>query len=168
MDEALSGDLITGRTVVLVTHNIALTAPIASRVIVFGKNGTITSVGPVDEVLQSNSQLRALAEKERQKEVEELAKEDNAKEKDGAVGEDEAETEKKTGKLVVAEEVAIGRVAWKSTKLYILAFGGPFVWTIYLGLEFIIMLVNVYQKWIMGYWSNQYETHPAREVNALK
>ncbi len=69
VDEALSGDLIAGRTIILVTHNIALTAPVAHRVVVLGKSGHIVSVGTVEEVLESNSRLRALAEKEKQEEV---------------------------------------------------------------------------------------------------
>ncbi len=81
---------------------------------------------------------------------------------------DKAETKNKTGKLVVAEEVAIGRVAWESMKLYILSFGGPFIWATFFGLEISVMLVNIYQKWIMGYWSDQYETHSPSEVNAFK
>lgn len=166
MDEALSGDLIAGRTIILVTHNIALTAPVAHRVVVLGKSGHIVSVGTVEEVLESNSRLRALAEKEKQEEVKELAKEDEAK-AEGDV-DDKAETKNKTGKLVVAEEVAIGRVAWKSMKLYILSFGGPFIWATFFGLEISVMLVNIYQKWIMGYWSDQYETHSPSEVNAFK
>jgi len=166
VEEALSGDLIAGRTIILVTHNIALTAPVARRVSVLGKSGHIVSVGTVEEVLQSNSRLRALAEKEKQEEAKELAKEDEAK-AEGDV-DDKAETKNKTGKLVVAEEVAIGRVAWKSMKLYILSFGGAFIWATFFGLEISVMLVNIYQKWIMGYWSDQYETHSPSEVNAFK
>ncbi|KLO18945.1 P-loop containing nucleoside triphosphate hydrolase protein [Schizopora paradoxa] len=165
VEEALSGDLIAGRTVILVTHNIALTAPIARRVVLLGKNGRIAEVGTVDEVLKSNSRLRAQAEKERREEAAELAKE-SAKAEDG--DENEAETKQKTGKLVVAEEIVIGRVAWKSMKLYILSFGGAYIWAAFLGLESSVILVNIYQKWIMGYWSDQYETHPASEVNAFK
>lgn len=166
VDNALTGDLIIGRTVILVTHNIALTAPVAHRVVLLGKNGHVAAVGTVEEVLKNNSRLRAQAEKEKQEEAAELAKEDEAK-AEGEV-EDKAETKQKTGKLVIAEEVAIGRVAWKSMKLYILSFGGLYIWLTFFGLEICVMLVNIYQKWIMGYWSDQYETHPASEVNAFK
>lgn len=165
VDEALSGDLISGRTIILVTHNIALTAPVAQRVVVLGKNGHITSVGTVEEVLKSNSRLRALAEKEKQEEAKELAIEVDAKPE--GVLEDKTETKQKTGKLVVAEEVAIGRVSWKSMKLYLISFGGPFIWSTYFCLEICIILVNIFQRWIMGYWSDQYKTRPS-EVNAFR
>ena len=39
--EALSGDLVQGRTVLLVTHNIALTAGIADYVVMLGRNGRV-------------------------------------------------------------------------------------------------------------------------------
>lgn len=163
VDQALSGELVSGRTVILVTHNIALTAPIADRVIVLGKNGQVSSAGTVEEVLKNDSQLRALAEKERAEETKELAK---VIEK--AEDATDVEAIPKSGKLVVEEEVAIGRVAWKATSLFVDSFGGPLVWATYFGFEIMTRLVNIYQKWLMAYWSNQYATHPASDVNAMK
>ncbi len=45
VDKALLGDLIRDRTVILVTHNIALAAPVAEHVVNLGKNGTVASPG---------------------------------------------------------------------------------------------------------------------------
>ena len=71
--EALQGELIRGRTVLLVTHNIALTAPIASNAILLGKHGDVVSQGPVSDVLKQDTKLRAQVEKEK----EELEKEES-------------------------------------------------------------------------------------------
>ena len=91
-------------------------------------------------------------------------KQEEEKTKDGA----NIEEIQRSGKLVVEEEVAIGRVAWKAISLFVESFGGPLVWATYFGFEIVTRLVNLYQKWLMAYWSNQYETHPASEVNAIK
>lgn len=167
-EKALGGDLLDGRTVILVTHNIALTGPIAQRVVALGRNGQVISTGTPEEVLQSNSRLRAEAEREKEK----VAAETKAAELERKAEETE-ETENtdkpaKAGKLIVAEEVAIGRVAWKAISLYIVSFGGPLIWTIFFLFECCVMLINIYQKWIMAYWSSQYETHAPSEVPVIK
>ncbi len=162
VEEALSGELVSGRTVILVTHNIALTAPVAARVVVLGKDGQLASMGTVEEVLKNDSRLRARVEKERVEGAKELSKEDRIK--------DTANTDamQKSGKLLVEEEVAIGRIAWKATSLFFHSFGGPLVWATYFGFEIATRSVNIYQKWLMAYWSNQYATHPTSDINALQ
>jgi ABC-type multidrug transport system fused ATPase/permease subunit len=44
--KCLKGDLLKGRTILLVTHNIALTSPIADYVVSMGADGRIVSQGP--------------------------------------------------------------------------------------------------------------------------
>lgn len=167
VDEALQGDLIQGRTVLLVTHNISLTAPIAGHVLVLTRHGTVSAQGPVSEVLKRDSRLRAQVEKEREGVDEAI--ETKSDESINAV--DRADTEvakKSTGKLVVAEEKAMGQVERAAIKLYFSSFGGPFVWLLVVGTRVLGAVILIFQTWFMGYWSNQYELHPASEVPALK
>ncbi|KIX09516.1 uncharacterized protein Z518_00596 [Rhinocladiella mackenziei CBS 650.93] len=51
-EEALTGDLMAHRTCILVSHNVALTVPLASQVIVL-ENGKILSRGTPQEIVES-------------------------------------------------------------------------------------------------------------------
>lgn len=161
VDKALSGDLVSGRTVILVTHNIALTAPIAQYVVEVSRNGHVVATGTVQEVLKSNHRLRVPAQSKQPTVPDEAIIDDRIKE-------DVKNDKSDSGKLIIAEEVAIGRVSWKTMKLYIVSFGGPFVWGLFIAMEYLVMLFSLSQTWIMAYWSNQYETHPPSEVPVIK
>ena len=58
VNNAFTGDLVAGRTVLLVTHNIALTAPVADFALVLGKHGRIAEYGSVADVLRKDARLR--------------------------------------------------------------------------------------------------------------
>lgn len=160
VSEALQGDLIRGRTVLLVTHNIALTAPIASHVIVLGRHGQVSTQGSVPDVLKRDTKLRAEVEKGQQETEEIESKVD--KEEDGDV-----DTKPKAGKLIIAEEKAIGRVERDAFMLYFEGMGGPLTWMIFIGLILVGRFLSVFTSWFSGYWSSQYETHPTSGVPAL-
>lgn len=160
VEEAFKGELIRGRTILLVTHNLALTSPIADHVVALGKNGRVISQGTVSDVLKRDPTLRALVEKE-QIEVEEH---EIGQEKGTA----DDDVKKTAGKLVVPEEKAIGRVEWEAIMLYIRGFGGLFFWTFYLMLRWSVNLLSIGETLFIGYWTAQYELRPAGEVPALK
>jgi hypothetical protein len=74
------------------------------------------------------------------------------------------------GKLVVAEEIAKGHVAWKSMKLYFSGLGGDFpllFFSIWISASLLTEWINTFQVWFLGYWGTQYETHAPYEVDAL-
>ena len=79
IDKALSGDLVKGRTVLLVTHNIALAAPLAGHVVLLGRHGIVAATGSVSDVLKKDSDLRAQMQKE-EEEKERVRKEEEEKE----------------------------------------------------------------------------------------
>lgn len=167
VEEALQGDLIQGRTVLLVTHNIAAVSPVAGYVIVLTRDGTVSAQGPVSEVLKRDSQLRAQVEKEREKIEDDI---EMKLDKSFAVKEaTEVRDSKKTvGKLVISEEKAMGRVKMAAIILYITSMGGPFIWSMILGTRLLGTAIMILQTWFMGFWSNQYESHPASDVPVLK
>ena len=109
VDKCFGGDLVRGRTVLLVTHNIALTRPIADFVVSLGSNGTIASQGSVDDVLAKDENLKH--EVEEQEMVIEKTEMD-------VVDSDEPDAESKQadGKLIVEEEIQRGRVSWDACK----------------------------------------------------
>lgn len=148
---------------ILVTHNIALTAPIAEFVLVLGRNGKILSHGKVDDVLQSSSKLSSLLEKERA-ELEEDVETKLEEIKDDTVKSTTDEGKASAGKLVVAEEKAMGRVNSASFMLFARAVGGAGVWAV---IFFVVNLGNIlliFQGWFLGYWSEQYSLRLPSEI----
>jgi hypothetical protein len=110
-EKCLGGPLLSGRTVLLVTHNVLLAGPLASFVVSLGLDGRVASKGTVQDALKNSALLRAEAKKEA--EAEKIAEE----EVDGGKKKDEApkpEGEASGGKLILEEEMADGHVSWKA------------------------------------------------------
>ena len=145
----------------LVTHNIALTAPIADHVLLLTKDGHVSMQGSVADVLRRNTTFRAEVEKDEKvlsREIDGEADED-AKE--------DTEGKKVAGKLVVAEEKAMGHVRWAALMLFIAGVGTPLVWAAFTAIQWTSLLMFIGQTWFMGYWSSQYEIRPPSEVPAM-
>jgi hypothetical protein len=113
----------------------------------------------MSEALKSNSNLRkeVLAEKEQ------MQKEDKVQD----APQTEAKKPKETGKLILAEEIAEGHVAWSALKMYFLAYGGGLVWTTVIVGDIAAAVLNILQPWFLGEWARQYENHPASEISVL-
>ncbi|KAJ7246497.1 multidrug resistance-associated ABC transporter [Mycena rebaudengoi] len=152
----LSGDLLVGRTVILVTHNVDITAPIAAYCVNV-RNGTVWDQGLVSEVITANRDLRTAVE---------VTDEATEKVEDLVAAKEVTRTE---GKLIVSEEVAIGHVSWKSMKPYFVALVGNH--TILLPIMYACCLfgahiASVVQKYYLGVkWSALYEDHDPSEVS---
>ncbi|KAG6837885.1 hypothetical protein H0H93_013038 [Arthromyces matolae] len=161
VEKCFAGDLLKGRTVLLVTHNVAMARPIASYVVSMAIDGTIHTRGAISEAL-SDSYI-----------AEELAKDEDAIAKvesdiDSAAVNGEAKAD---GKLIVAEEIELGHVSWAALKLYFAGLGGNspvfFFLAVITGL-ILCDLSNVVQTWFLGYWASQYDPHhPSSEVPVL-
>ncbi|TCD68042.1 hypothetical protein EIP91_011586 [Steccherinum ochraceum] len=160
VEKCFKGELIRGRTVILVTHNIALTSPVAEFVVALGKNGTISSQGDLPKVLAKDGLLSAEFENE-EKEL--------AKAEDTVDGVEPQESKQVDGKLVMAEEIAVGRVGWPAIKLFLGSLGGKH-WVIWWGAfalnNTITPVMETFETWYLGYWAHQYEERPPSEVSA--
>ena len=74
------------------------------------------------------------------------------------------------GKLVIAEEIAEGRVTWKSMKLYFSGLGGDYplmFFSTWISVTLLTDCVNTFQVWFLGYWGSKYENHSPSEVNPI-
>ena len=100
VDKCFSGDLLQGRTVILVTHNAALVGSLAKFVVSIGSDGKIAGQGSVGEVLGRNSALGKGIEKEGEV-VDEVINNVEALIDNG----------KASGKLMTDEEVALGHIS---------------------------------------------------------
>ncbi|TDL28857.1 P-loop containing nucleoside triphosphate hydrolase protein [Rickenella mellea] len=156
VDKCFQGDLIRGRTVLLVTHNVAMASPIADFVVSMGRDGRVASRGTVEDALAKSKRL-----------VKETAQENEAIEKaeeDIDPKEPDAKAKKSDGKLTVAEEIAEGHVSWNALKLYLFNLGGPLFWLMFLGGMALCDFSNTIQTWWLGYWASQYDEKFASEV----
>ncbi|KAH9913678.1 P-loop containing nucleoside triphosphate hydrolase protein [Epithele typhae] len=159
VNQCFKGELLRGRTVILVSHNVALTRPVANFVVALGPDGRIASQGSLDKVFEEDKELM----EELEAEVGDLAKVDQEVDRSPV---EEASIAVDEGNLVIAEEVSKGGVAWSAMKLY---FGNTssvpwFFWLMY-PLAFVIThsMLNL-QQWELGLWASQYETHDRSEV----
>ncbi|KDR82057.1 hypothetical protein GALMADRAFT_240518 [Galerina marginata CBS 339.88] len=162
VDKCFVSDLIKGRTVLLVTHNVSMAAPISDFVVSLGSDGQILSQGTISEALEKNKKLKL-----------EVAKDNEIKEKaEGEIdGAQEAEVRKEAeGKLIAEEESGDGHISWESVKMYLVALGGRhwiFFWTAFTTATLFECSVEVLQPWILGAWATQYDEHPPEEVNVM-
>ncbi|KAI0076652.1 P-loop containing nucleoside triphosphate hydrolase protein [Panus rudis PR-1116 ss-1] len=162
IDKCFKGSLIQGRTVILVTHNIAMASPLAEFVVSMGPDGRILSQGTLSNALAKDKTLSA-----------ELAQEQKAIEKDDEklkVAPEPAQAKPKDGKgkLIVEEEVALGHVTWHALKLFLVNMqgkSGPFVfWFVFLLFAFICRANQVVDNWVLAMWANEYEYRDPAEV----
>ncbi|KAI0824512.1 P-loop containing nucleoside triphosphate hydrolase protein [Trametes gibbosa] len=160
VDRCLKGDLLDGRTVVLVTHNVAMVSPVADFVVDMGSDGRILSQGSLSSALARDSKLLQEVKEER----EEIEK---AEHEVDAVEPGQAKAKQGDGKLIVAEEMEDGHVGWSALNLYLGNMSKrPLVfWFIYINGYIVRHSFNNIQTWWLGYWASQYETLPANEVH---
>ncbi|KAJ6512183.1 multidrug resistance-associated ABC transporter [Mycena vitilis] len=151
--KCLSSDLIQGRTVILVTHNVALACPISKWVVSLSLDGSVVQ-GPVETIFK-NDQLASAVE------VEEERTEDVISTTDGK---DLAPI----GKLIVAEKSQQGMVKWPTYKLFLANLSSRPISFLCLicGLLLLNEAATSFQSWFLGYWSSQYIGHPASSVQA--
>ncbi|THU95701.1 P-loop containing nucleoside triphosphate hydrolase protein, partial [Dendrothele bispora CBS 962.96] len=161
VERCFKGDLIKGRTVLLVTHNLVLTQPIAGFVVSM-KDGKIASQGTVSDALDHNRSLVAEARQEEQElQIAEETIDVTAPVADGS---------KSDGKLIIAEEVEIGHVGWPAMRLFIKALGGNHVFLFfltYMGMIGLSEFAEIGQTWFLGYWAEQYEKMNPEDVNVV-
>ncbi|KAF9522597.1 multidrug resistance-associated ABC transporter [Crepidotus variabilis] len=158
VQECLKGDLLHGRTIILVTHNVALCSPIAEHFVAIGIDGLAREISDISELLGKDKQLaEEIGRQEEEAEIE--------KEAIDTVKQDVKESE---GKLILAEEIAEGHVSWKSIKLYLKGLGGSapvtFVMAWLIG-RLLIDASTMFSVWYLGYWGTQYEGHDPRDVS---
>lgn len=141
--ECLQGDLMKGRTVILVSHHVQLCAPGASYVVAL-ENGRVQFSGARDAFLGSTVmttlvQSTSADAEEKESDPEVIADEKEADEKEGPSvhtvsqpANGQAKPEKKAArKLVEEEKRAVGRVGRDIWLTYLKACGGYIYWIVF-------------------------------------
>ncbi|KAG2160129.1 uncharacterized protein EDB93DRAFT_1113551 [Suillus bovinus] len=158
IDKCFAGDLVKDRTIILVTHNVAMASSIAHFVVSMGSNGRIVSHGSISEAIAKDDKLAAEMTKEQEVLIEDAQ----------VVGTPEEPKAKSDGRLVMSEEIAEGHVSWPAFKLYLTGLGGNYpilFWVAFVGLIGLTDFTSTVQTWFLGYWASQYEHHLPSEVN---
>jgi ABC-type glutathione transport system ATPase component len=169
VSKCLKSDLVRGRTVLLITHNVALVTPVADYVVSLGSDGRVIATGSPSETVLKDREL-----------MEQIAHEQEALELDTDLEEDEQDDDSKAvakgSKLVIAEEVQQGHVSGRAMKLFANSVSGwPVVgWTVYLLLQrsagsiwchtlymtnYLLSLSKgseVAKTWWLGQWADAY------------
>ncbi|KAI6134164.1 ABC transporter type 1, transmembrane domain-containing protein [Pisolithus croceorrhizus] len=139
VEKCFAGDLLKNRTVILVTHNVAV--------------GLFRRLLPTDDKLAAEV-AKEQEGLEREEEVVDTA--------------EQAPQKKGDGKLVLQEEILEGRVSWSALSLYFANLGGGHTMLFWFAFLFLIAateVINVVQTWFLGYWASQYEHRLPSEVN---
>ncbi|KAL9711361.1 hypothetical protein Ac2012v2_005906 [Leucoagaricus gongylophorus] len=162
VERCLGGDLVRGRTVLLVTHNIALTSGLADFIVSIGGNGTILSQGTdMSVAISQNSKLISeMKSNEETQDTREAASdhEKNPTPMDGVP----------QGKLIVAEDIQQGHITWKAMKLFFSALGGSYPILFFCVFAFGLLLVDLgtmSQTYLLGYWGSQYTEGDLEKMN---
>ncbi|KAE9396473.1 hypothetical protein BT96DRAFT_996727 [Gymnopus androsaceus JB14] len=151
VEKCFKGDLIRGRTVLLVTHNVVLVQPIAKFVVSI-KDGRVASQTSIEEAISSDEALAAEVEKD------EEAVERAADEIDPQSAPNEPSG--KDGKLILKEEVELGHVSWTALKLFFTSMGGNHVSLFFFTFVSCFLAAELAengQTYFLGYWARQYE-----------
>ncbi|KAG8864758.1 hypothetical protein FRB96_003344 [Tulasnella sp. 330] len=155
----LCGDLMSGRTVLLVTHNVAMTNAIAERIVAVGSNGRVTVPRDMFKALREDPALRANIDRTQDTVTKEQEVLDSSLET--------AVIEKiPFGQFVAEEEVVIGKMGWRTYVYYLNSWGGISFWVPFVVFIIIAEMTRVMQAWFLGYWASQYDDHTAAEVDA--
>ncbi|KAJ7125203.1 P-loop containing nucleoside triphosphate hydrolase protein [Mycena epipterygia] len=147
VDKCLAGDLVAGKTVILVTHNVPVASRIARFMVVLGSDGSIQQ-GPVDQVI-------ATADIPGEQAV------------GGNAASAVPDANEPIAKIAMTEEVAEGHVEWPAFKLYLSSLSSHprLFWLFFLGGIALNEITLVLQAWFLGYWSSKYEHQLSSEVS---
>ncbi|KAG8874159.1 hypothetical protein FRB97_006107 [Tulasnella sp. 331] len=153
VSHCLCGDLMSSRTVLLVTHNIAMTNPIAEMIVAMGSNGHVTAPSSISKALSEDPALQA-----------DINRTQDSMKKEPEVLDPSSETtateQIPRGQLVTGEEVVVDAY-------YLGSWGGVSFWVPFIVFIIIAEITRVMQAWFLGYWASQYDDHSAADVDAV-
>lgn len=160
------GELLKGRTVILVSHQVRLCLPGAKYFIKI-ENGSAFGCDTVEN-LRKNGQLQKLvgselqANKEEEEQIENiLDPEDN----DNETAEVDLDNKAEAAKLVQEESSEKGQVKFKVYYTYLAACGSWGYWSILLGTYVFVRLLTFAENWWIRVWAAAYD-QSAPVVNA--
>ncbi|KAF7440791.1 hypothetical protein PC9H_001139 [Pleurotus ostreatus] len=160
VDKCLRGDLVQNRTVILATHNVMLTAPVAQYAVTLGADGRVVSRGAPSAVIAESQETLAadiVAQEDALLEAEAIAPNEMEVKPDG-------ESQPSAGgKLIAEEEIAVGHVEWPILKKYFDSVGGKYpllFYAVLIGGYILNQAIFTFLTWFLGLWAAQYQINP--------
>ncbi|KIM46655.1 hypothetical protein M413DRAFT_440257 [Hebeloma cylindrosporum] len=171
--ECLKGELLVGRTIILVSHHVQLCAPGASYIVALD-NGRVQFEGPKDAFYNSgviasliqSTQAEAELQGDKEEEVEKLeAAQESILSEDQEPQSETSSTivstspsikleRKPARKLVEEEKRAVGRIGRDVWATYIWACGNGWYWAIFIFVLIVASASPVLENGWLRYWSN--------------
>lgn len=160
VEKCIKGEILAGRTVVLVTHHVSLVSSAAKKIIVMSDGKVVSEsqnltesaisllgMAAVQEVSSGSSSQRDIIDDSK------LSSKTVDKSQISGKG-------KEAGKLVQEEGRAKGRVAKTMAWKYMKNFGGPAAIFLVVMLSMMDRLGELANSYFVGLWSDQYNKHP--------
>ncbi|KAJ9106750.1 hypothetical protein QFC19_003062 [Naganishia cerealis] len=155
VDKLFRGDLLEGRTVIVVTHHVSLMKPVSDFVISISPDGVVGCPEPIDRTEHpgSNSETSSTI-------MDSVLLDENK-------GLDVIHREPTgSGKLLIGEDKAQGKVSRRTILQYFASAGGFFYWTIYFSDIVLGEVLFAYCNLWLGIWSRAYEGTDPSKVSA--
>lgn len=180
-ENCIKGDIMHGRTVILVSHHVQLCTNGAAYVVALD-NGHLAFEGPSanfvgSPVMASLVQSANGPSTETEEEVEPLAEQEAEGDAESAEGSDTAvqpsepdatpaagppKERKAPRKFIEEEKRAVGRIGSAVWECYITACGGKWYWTLFLASMVVAALVAVFENGWIRVWSSSVQRGDSR------
>jgi ABC-type multidrug transport system fused ATPase/permease subunit len=158
-EKCITGELLRDRTVLLVTHHVNMAKKAARKIIVMESGRIVSAVNSADSLANLTEETQLLLQ----------STEEDTRFDESSIPTkiDPTTTDKpeKSGKLVLEEERAVGRISRKTMFQYMSNFGNP---VFLAGLWFMVSLGqtgNILNNYWIARWSDAYLKH-GRDTNA--
>ncbi|KAI7902298.1 P-loop containing nucleoside triphosphate hydrolase protein [Cokeromyces recurvatus] len=152
-EKCIMGDLLKGRTVILVTHQVRLCLP-GAKFLVKIENGNVLGCDSIDN-LKANGQLQMLIKddiQENENDIEDMI------DSDSITGIDlDLDNKKETTKLVKEETAEKGQVKSKVYFTYMAACGGWIFWIAILFAYVFARFLTFGENWWLRVWAAAYD-----------
>jgi ABC transporter transmembrane region len=151
VSKCLTGNLVQGRTIILVTHHISLCLPKASYLIELSR-GKVLRQGAIQEF--QNLNLQTVVEQEDSLTAREVSQAPGPNNE--ADSKPQLSNHPPNGKLIDAESRAEGRILLRTYITYIRA-AGIFSWVLTCMLMVLIRFINIGNQVFLARWGEAYE-----------
>lgn len=193
LDNCLKGELMQGRTVILVSHHIQLLAPAASYIVALdngdvlyaGDQAGFVAGGHMREIeadikaeetpavekdeqdlidAKADNKLLKIAEAEPNSETSSITEVGTEGGDTAVEGTASVDVKKKAPRKLVEDEVRqTGSIAWKTWKTYLNAQGAWLYWMLFIISVLVGATPPIWENYVLSRWSNSY-TDPSNTI----
>jgi ABC-type transport system involved in cytochrome bd biosynthesis fused ATPase/permease subunit len=151
VEKLFKSELLKDRTVILVTHHVALLAPVTDYIVHMAVGGTVDHHGPIEQMQELIEEVQTDKAESSEEPVSEAHKMEEP------VPEAKKDVAVDAGKLVSEEEKSEGRVSRAALIGYFSLAGGPIYWSIYYIVILLGEILFAGCNWWLGRWSQAYD-----------